>query len=154
MSRELPVKQARLPESALIWDNSDHQFVTAFRSDFKRQFTIILLDAVTFNAVTTSKSSNIFEVPAYKNGLLLINLDVTGAPTDIVFDLEFSDDRVTWFKYMIGAFGDLRYEDAAGDKKECLNFPILAPFIRLSSTATGTDAVKTFLITAKAILNG
>lgn len=152
--KDLPVKQARLPEAALVWDNSDHEFVTAFRTDFKRQKTIILINAITFNAVTTSKSSTIFEVRPYRNGLLLINLDVTGAPTDILFDLEFSDDQVNWFKYIIGPFGDLRYEDAAGDKKECLNFPILAPFMRLSATARGTDASKTFLITAKSILNG
>ena len=152
--RDLPVKQARLPESAHIWDSSDQRFITAYRTDFKRQKTIILLNAITFNASTTTKTSFIFEVPAYRNGLLLINLDVTGAPTDIVFELEFSDDRENWFKYVIGAFGDLRYEDAAGDKKECLEFPILAPFARLKVTATGTDASKTFLITAKAILNG
>ena len=147
-------QQARLPESAQVWDVSDHQFVTAYRTDFKRQKAITLLDAVTFNAVTTSKTGFFYEVPAYRRGLLCIDLDVTGAPTDIVFHLEFSVDQKNWYKYMIGPFGDLRYEDAAGDKTECLDFPILAPFVRLRAVATGTDAVKTFLITAKAVLNG
>jgi hypothetical protein len=152
--KDFPVKQARLPESAHIWDSSDHQFVVAYRKDFKRQKTIILIDARTFNASLTSLNGALFEVGAYAKGLLLIDLDVTGAPTDILFSLEFSADRINWYKYMIGPFGDLRYEDSAGDKTECLDFPILAPFMRLKAVATGTDASKTFLITAKAIING
>jgi hypothetical protein len=84
----------------------------------------------------------------------LVNLDVTGAPTDIVIAVQFSDDRVTWFNYVIGPFGDLRYEDAAGDKKECLDFPILAPFMRLYLVATGSGPGATFLMTCKVVLNG
>jgi len=149
-----PIKQARLPESAQVWDSSDHQFVEAFRKDFKRQKTIKLIDAVTFNAVTTTKTGNLFEVPAYANGLICVDVDVTGAPTDILIDIQFSFDRTKWFKYMIGAFGDLRYEDGAGDLKECLNLPILAPYMRAYVVATGTDASKTFKLSVYAILNG
>ena len=151
---KIPVKEASLPESAQIWDNSDGQFVTAYRNDFKRQKTITLLNAITFDASTTTETGILFEVPAYRRGLLLLDIDVIDTPTDIVFHLEFSADRKKWYKYMIGPFGDLRYEDAAGDKTECLDFPILAPFMRLRAVATGTGAVNKFLITAKAVLNG
>ena len=153
-TQELPVKVARLPESAQIFDSSDREFVVAYRKDFKRVKTIVLIDAVTFNASVTTKTGKSFEVIAYRDALILINLDVTGAPTDIVFDIEFSRDRQNWFKYVIGPFGDLRYEDSAGDKKDCLEIPILAPFMRCKATATGTDGSKTFKSTIKAILNG
>jgi len=143
-----------LPESALIWDNSDHIFVTAYRNDFKRVKTIALLPAVTFNASVTSKTGKLFEVVAYRSALIMINLVVTGAPTDIVFEIEFSHDRAVWFKYVIGAFGDLRYEDAAGDKKECMEIPLLAPYVRCKATATGTDGTKHFDATVWAVLNG
>ena len=149
-----PIKIAHLPESAQIFDSSDHQFVTAYRKDFKRVKTIVLLDAVTFNASVTTKTGKLFEVIAYRDALILINLDVTGAPTTIVFDIEFSHDRQNWYKFMAGPFGDLRYDDAAGDKSECLNIPLLAPYMRCKATATGTDAVKLFKATIKAILNG
>ena len=149
-----PIKIAHLPESAQIFDSSDHQFVTAYRKDFKRVKTIVLLDAVTFNASVTTKTGKLFEVIAYRDALILINLDVTSTPTDIVFEIEFSHDRQNWFKYVIGAFGDLRYEDAAGDKKECLEIPLLAPYMRCKATATGTSGSALFLTTVKAILNG
>jgi len=152
--KEEKLKQARLPESAQVFDESEHEFVVAYRKDFKRVKTITLIDAVTFNAVTTTKTGNLFEVPAFAKALILIDLDVTGAPTDILFEIFFSEDRQNWYKYMIGPFGDLRYEDAAGDKYECLEIPILAPYMRCKVTATGTDASKTFLTTVKAILNG
>ena len=149
-----PIKQARLPESAQVWDSSDHQFVEAFRKDFKRIKTIKLIDAVTFNAVTTSKTGNLFEVPAYANALICVDVDVTGAPTDVLIDIQFSFDRIKWFKFMLGAFGDLRYEDGAGDLKECLPIQILAPYMRGYAIATGTDASKTFKVSLYAILNG
>ncbi len=154
MHKDPVVKQAHLPESALIWDISDHQFVEAYRKDFKRVKTIRLLDAVTFNASTTDKTGKLFEVPAYANGLILIDLVVTGAPTDILIALQFSHDRQNWYKYMRGPFGDLRYEDAAGDKTECLDIPILAPYMRGYAIATGTDGSKTFKLSLIAILNG
>ncbi len=151
---KIPPKAASLPESAQIWDISDGQFVTAYRTDFRRQKTIKLIDAITFNASVTSKTGSIFEVPAYRRGLLLIDLVVTSSPTDIVFNLEFSVDRINWYKYMIGPFGDLRYEDAAGDKTECLDFPILAPFMRMRAVATGTSGSNKFLTTVKASMTG
>ena len=149
-----PIKQARLPESAQVWDSSDLQFVEAFRKDFKRQKRITLIDAVTFNAVTTTTTGKLFEVPAYANALICVDIDVTGAPTDILIDIQFSFDRILWCKYMVGPFGDLRYEDGAGDKKECLDIPILAPYIRGYAIATGTDASKTFKLSVYAVLNG
>ena len=149
-----PAKQPRLPESALIWDNSDSEFVLAYRKDFRRVKEILLLDAITFNATTTTKTGKEFEVPAYTNGLICVDLDVTGAPTDILISVEFSPNNVNWYKYITGPFGDLRYEDAAGDKYECLALPILAKFIRGKAVATGTDATKTFKLTLRALLNG
>ena len=150
----LPVKQARLPESAQIWDSSDHQFVTAYRKDFKRQKTLKLIDAITFNASVTSKTGALFEVPAYSSALIFLDVDVTSSPTDILISIEFSHDRQNWYKYMRGPFGDLRYEDAAGDKTECIDIPILAPYIRAKAVATGTSGTNKFKLTVGAIVNG
>ncbi len=149
-----PVKQARLPETAQIWDSSDHQFVEAYRKDFKRVKTIKLIDAVTFNASITAKTGILFEVPAYSNVLILIDVDVTSTPTDLLINIEFSHDRANWYKFMRGPFGDLRYEDSAGDKTECLDIPILAPYMRGYAIATGTDGSKFFKLSLLAILNG
>lgn len=148
------LKQARLPESAQIFDESDGEWVLAFRKDFKRQKTITLIDNITFDASTTSKNGNLFEVRPYSMALILVDLAVTDTPTDIVISLEFSHDRISWFKYMIDAWGDLRYEDAAGDKKESLDIPILAPYMRAKAVATGTDGTHKFTLNLTAVLNG
>jgi len=148
------IKVARLPEIAFIYNENSHEWETAYRKDFKRQRTITPINAILFDDTAETFTSEIFAVSPYSTGLLLINLDVTSAPTDIYFNIEFSDDMINWFKYMIGPFGDLRYEDAAGDKKECLDFPILAPYLRVYAVSSNCDASNTFLITAKIILNG
>jgi hypothetical protein len=143
-----------LNEIAMIWDPNTAKWVQGFRKDFKRQQIITPINAIAFNASVTTYKSEYFYVAPFATGLITIYVDVASTPTDIVFDIEFSPDNIFYYKYMIGPFGDLRYEDAAGDKKECLDIPILAPFMRCSATATGTDADKTFTITLKVILNG
>ena len=44
--------------------------------------------------------------------------------------------------------------DGAGDKKESLFIPVLAPYMRAYAVATGTEAAKTFKLTVIAIVNG
>ena len=148
------VKYETLPEFAYIYDESDQKGVIAYRTDYRRQKTVTFIKKISFDADITTYTSEPFHCAGYRDGLLLINLDVIGAPTDIVFNVEFSDDRSNWYKYMIGPFGDLRYENAAGDKMESVNFPVLAPHMRIKGVATGTGQGAIFLMTVKAILNG
>jgi len=119
-----------------------------------RQTTVTPISAQVFNNVLTTYTSAAFSTGAYRRGLLIISLAVAAAPTDIVINLMFSDDDVTYYKYMLGPFGDLRYEDSAGAKAECLDFPILAPYMKLIATATGTTAVNMFSLTCKVVMNG
>lgn len=148
------LKQIQLNETALIWDESDRGFVVGYRTDWRRQKVVTFLDKITFEVAITTYTSRQFHCAGYRDMLLLVNLDVTGAPTDIVLSVEFSDDSANWFKYMIGPFGDLRWEDGAGDKKESLNLPCLAPYVRVKGVATGTGAGATFLMTVKGVFNG
>lgn len=147
-------KQPRLPESAMIWDVSNQAYEVAYRRDFKRHKIIQLLESTTFNNLVTTATGKTFEVPAYSRAMLYLFVDVTLAPTDIVFSIYFSDDTLVWYKYMMGPFGDLRYDDAAGDKFECLDLPIIAKYMRVTAVATGTSAVNLFNAQVKAILEG
>lgn len=147
-------RQALLPQNAQIWDDAKLKYVPGWRADFKRQEVVTLLDGIIFNASTTTKNGTGVEVRQFKTALILIDLAVTGAPTDIVYSIEFSVNNVDWFKYVLGSFGDLRYEDGAGAKTEALDIPVLAPFMRCKGVATGTDASKLFTTTVRAILNG
>lgn len=148
------IKYETLPEAAYIYDERDQKRVLAYRTDYRRQKTVLFVDEVLFNSANETYTSEPFECAAYRDLLLLINLDVTGAPTDIYIDVQFSDDRANWYKYMRGPFGDLRYEDAAGDKKESLDCPVLAPWMRIYVVSSGCAADATFKLSVKATLNG
>ncbi len=115
----------------------------------RRITCITCISGIVFNDVITSASSTGVRCVPFHKFLLMLDVDVTGTPTDILFSVEFSDDNVTFYKYMNGPFGDLRYEDGAGDKKESISGECLAKYVRLSAVATGTDGNNTFTITAK-----
>ena len=72
-----------------------------------------------------------------------------GAPTDILIEIEQSDGGGTWYKYMTGPFGDLRYVSGAGDKKECIDGEVRAHYFRVKVTATGTTAADTFTLSLR-----
>ena len=148
------LKQPQLPESAQIWDNSDHEWVTAYRKDFKRLKTVKFLDNILFDATAETFTAKEFECAAYSTGLLKINLDVTGTPTDIYFVIQFSDNLIDWYNYVRGPFGDFRYEDSAGDKKECIDFPILDKYMRIYAVSSGCSGSATFLMNVSVTFSG
>ena len=57
--------------------------------------------------IASYPSASFFGEP-YRKFALLLNLDVTLAPTDIVIRVEVSDDNAKWYQYMNGPFGDIR----------------------------------------------
>ncbi len=140
-----------LPDSIQVLDQDENEFTKCWLTSCKRVKTKKLIDAVTFNNVTASFTSAAFFCEPYTKFNLLIDLDVTNTPTDILFSIEFSDDNAKFYKYMNGPFGDLRYEDSAGDKLESILGELRASYVRLKAVATGTTAANTFKVTAKLI---
>lgn len=107
------------------------------------------IDAQVFDNVTTTVTSSTIDLASYREFLLLIDLAVADAPTDIVIEVLVSDDDKTYYKYMRGPFGDLRYEDSAGDLTEAIGDKAPARYMQIKATATGTDATKKFTLTVK-----
>lgn len=142
----------QLTDSVQIFNRLESEFVTAFRLGFLQEKTVVPIKQILFNSSAQVFTSVSIDTRRYLSFLMLIDLDVTSDPTDIQFVVEFSDDNATWYQYVIGPFGDLRYEDSAGDKTECLDGPIIAPYMRLRAVSSGCEATKTFLITSKLIL--
>lgn len=140
-------------ETIKTFDQDQQAWTYGYRRNFRRQKIHKFIDAVTFNEADEAFTSKIFKCEPYVKFVILINLDVTSDPTDIVFHIEFSDDQENWYKYMNGPFGDLRYEDAAGDKKEYIVGDVIAPYVRIRAVSSGCEATKIFLITAKMIFN-
>lgn len=118
-----------------------------------RSKTTTLLRAQVFDDVTITITSSAVDCRNYRSFLLYLDLDSTNTPTDILFDVEFSDDNVTFYKYKDGYFGNLRYEDTAcaSGQYECVPDKCYGNFMRLTATATGTTAQNIFTITAKIV---
>jgi len=114
-----------------------------------RKKTITLIDAQVFDDVTTTKTSTSIDISAYRWFELLIDLAVTGTPTDLLIEAEVSDDDTTFYKHMRGPFGDLRYEDTAGDLREAIGDVCPSNYLRVKATATGTTALNKFTLTVK-----
>ncbi len=143
----------KLNDVAQIWDTTLLKWIPSYRRDFKRQQIVTFLNDVEFNATVTTFTGPMFFCPAYSKGLLLINKSVTSTPTDIVVRVQFSDDAGNFFRYAIGPFGDLRFEDSAGTELRCYNLPIEAPWMRIVAVATGTSGTNKFNLTAKVVFN-
>ena len=121
-------------------------------SDLTAQAVNTFVDNITFDADPTTYTATGIDVSAYRDFLLLISLAVANTPIDIVIRVEFSDDDSTYYSYMSGPFGDLRYEDAAGAKLEAIVGKCVAPYMRVYVAATGTNGTDTFTLTVKAVL--
>jgi hypothetical protein len=139
-------------ESIQIWDERDRKWKVAYETRFRRLETINFVDAVLFNSAAEAFTSKEFECAPYKEFNLMIDLDVTGSPTDITINVQFSHDNANWFKHMDGPFGSLMYEDSAGDKKECVTGKIIANWMRIYVLSSGCDASNTFKLSINAVV--
>lgn len=148
MALEKPTEIETL-DTARILDGDENEWTAGYLMVYRRLMTVTFLNAIVFNNATTTFTSEKFLSVPYSKFLLLIDLAVANDPTDILIEVELSDDGAKWYKYMSGPFGDLRYEDAAGDKKEAVDGDVRAHQFRIKATATGTDATKTFTLTVK-----
>lgn len=117
-----------------------------------KQTTHTFVDAVVFNSTDEAYTSAAFAVSDYREFSLLTDLAVANAPTDIVIRVQFSDDNVTYYNLMNGPFGDLRYEDTAGDKLEAVFGKVMAAYMKVYVLSSGCDATNTFTLTVKAVL--
>ena len=134
-----------------LWDNIKNRFVYGWRSDVRVIDFHRFFDAKKLTT-TSAYTSEGFRCEPYSRMLVLFQIpDTTGAPTDLLVELEFSYDGVTWFKYMRDAWGDMRWEDTGAPYNECFDAPVLAPYVRFKATSQGASASAYFTLTLDAI---
>jgi len=149
MPAEKPTEIETL-DVARILDGDEDEWKAGYLTAYRRLKTVEFLDDVVFNDSQTSYTSDQFLSAPYSKFLLMVYLRVSGAPTDILIEVEMKGESGVWHKYMSGPFGDLRYEDAAGTKKECIDGEVRSHYFRVKVTATGTDAANTFTLDIRA----
>ena len=96
----------------------------------------------------TTATSSAYECWRYDRCTFFYEIDSTGTPTDIVFEIEVTADGTNWHKLMDGFLGDLRYEDqgTATEINHAVSFDICAYKIRVKIVATGTTAANYFTV--------
>ncbi|MEK7180669.1 MAG: hypothetical protein AAB706_04285 [Patescibacteria group bacterium] len=151
---EQKILVTELPDSGRVLDQDVNEWVSGWQNFFRIQKTVIFIDAQTFAASTSYDKLERFQCGKYRFFDLIVDVDVTGTPTLLTVNLEFSDDGITWYKLMNGPFGDLSFGNAAGDLKECIQGKINSPYCRITATVSGTDASNTFKLTAKMNFSG
>lgn len=142
-----------IKEATQIWDERDSEWKVAYEARVRRIESVKFVDAVTFNSAAQAYTSKSFECAAFRAFTLMIDLDVTNAPTDIRIDVEFSHDGINFYKHMDGPFGSLMYEDSAGDKKECVIGRLTANWMRIYVLSSGCSASATFTLSIDAELS-
>jgi hypothetical protein len=118
-----------------------------------RSAVATLLDAVVFDDVTTTYSSDAQSVKPYRHFALYLDIDSTATPATIRFVPEFSPDGgTTWHEYRQGLFAALYYEDVdtASGLQVCFSGECAGRTFRLRVVATGTTAANKFTVTAQA----
>ena len=105
-----------------------------------------------FNNTQTSYTSAEIDCAGYRKFLLRNILIVSGAPTNIKINVQFSQGGVSYENYMRGPFGSLMYEDSACPQAECIEGECLAAKMKINVVATGTDAGNIFMLNCKVIL--
>lgn len=145
---------SELLPSVMIFSERTSDYDVAFLSMYRRKHSQTFFDNVLFDSTAEAYTSPSFYCHPFITGLLLLSVDVTGSPTDIYFRLQFSDDNASWFSYVIGPWGDLRYASGPGDKTECLDFPVLAPWCRFYALSSGCSSSATFSVFARACFSG
>lgn len=112
-----------------------------------------LIDNITFNNITTTKTSNSITVQEFTRMCLYLNVDVVSSPTYLDITIEFSNNGTDWFQLVTGPFANIRYVELTGDRTDAIDGPLRAQFIRMKAVASGTDATNKFILTGKVYLS-
>ena len=147
------LKEICVYDNARVLNQQIDEWENGWETRYRRVKTVQLFDANEFNASVTTLTSKSFYCEPYKKFSLLIDLGVTGSPTDILIEVKFSDDNAKFYKLMNGPFGDLRYEDSAGDLLEEIQGECRASYCHVKVTATGTDGSNKFTLNTKLVFN-
>lgn len=105
------------------------------------------VDAIVFNAATTTYTSAAVRCAPYTKHRALISVDVSGTPTTLQIQKQFSYNGTDFFNATDLPWSTLFYEDSAGNLDEAVPGNLLAEWIRYVITAVGTTAVNTFTLT-------
>mgnify|MGYP001611953552 CR=1 FL=1 len=128
------------PEFIHVFDERKREFVPAWLGMWKRQEIIDFIKSQTLDNVQTSYTSAAVFIAPYSHGHLFFDVDWTLTPTNVQFYVDFSRDGVDWHTHVEVPFASLIYVPAQGDRKECIDIKLNAPYMRVRAVGAGTTA--------------
>lgn len=140
-----------LPLAEDILDTRLNEVVRGYDLTHRIVQTVVFLNAVEFNDVVGTWTSQEFFCAPYSAMALLVDIDWTLTVTDLTIQLQISDDPSKWYKKTDGPWGSLIWVPAQGDLRESVDGDIRANWCRIVATCVGSSAVNKALITAKII---
>lgn len=103
----------------------------------------------TYDDAPTGATSGEIDVRRFREGIFLFSLASTSTPTDITFDVQFSDvSGGTFFSLSNTFWADLRFDDTICSTQinRAYTFPILGNYMRIVVTCIGTSSTKKFTV--------
>lgn len=146
ISKNRPPEMRVVRQNVNYYSDQKDKWTECFDDTVNPYITHTFVDEVKFDSTGETYTSDKFYCAPYRKAMIYIEHTVTSSPTYYYIDVEFSPDGATWHKFMEGAFGDLRYEDSAGDKKECLSLPVIARYVRIKITSSGCSSSAYFIV--------
>ena len=90
MSNNDEITEINTLDTARILDQKENDWTAGYLMVYRRLKHISPIEAITFDNLTQTYTSKEFNSEPYSKFTLLIDLAVTGTPTDIVIEVEFS----------------------------------------------------------------
>jgi hypothetical protein len=104
----------------------------------------------TYDDSPTSAVSAEIDCRRFRTGMFSASITQALAPTDIRFEILFSDvSGGTFYKLSSGFWADNRLDDVVvtGGINRCWEFPVIGNYMEVQIVCTGTTATKTFTVT-------
>jgi hypothetical protein len=105
--------------------------------------------AIVYDDSPTTATSDAIDVRRFRKGLFMFNLDSTLTPTDITFEILFSETSGgTYYTYVKDEWANLIFDDTvcATAINRCYGFDVLGNYMKIKVTATGTTSTNTFTV--------
>ena len=147
-------KKGYLRDSVQTWNERTNKYEAGWEHRFNKRFKFVFKDNYEITSDAEFVSDSFFCAP-YRNALIFLNVSYEATNTQTLhFEVEFSDDNVNFYPCWLNWWGYDQIVAAMMPHRDCMPIPILAPYIRIKFTSTGTGQGTNLYLTCFGIFNG
>jgi hypothetical protein len=140
-----------IPDQGRVYDEDLAEWDSGWQTCFKRHKVVTFLDAILFNDVIGSATSELFKCAPYRFAEICFDVVKSGEPTNVLYYIETSPDGVAWF---VASSSIWSGHSSTATGKISLIDRIISPYFRVRADATNVTALNTFLVSVKVVFSG